>query len=74
MKNGFKIERGLKIPVHGKSKGYSEVIRKLKVGESVLLPTSSQSATNIGYQIFRGPGYLTVRKMSPTECRVWRIK
>lgn len=75
MKNGdFKIERGIPVPPQHGRKGYSAILRKMKVGESVVLPTSTQPATNIGYQVFGGSGHITVRKIGPDETRVWRIK
>ena len=82
MKNGngeMKIERGIPIPAARSNHGYSDALRKLKVGESVVLPCSNQTARALIYQILRSKrtpfkGEFTGRKLDGDHTRVWRIK
>lgn len=84
MKNGNgalpKIERGIPIPKsRGSRSGFSELLCQLKVGESVLLPCSNQSARALIYQIQRrkndpSTGEFTGRKVDGEHTRVWRTK
>jgi len=82
MKNGngqIKIERGIPIPGTPVNRGYSALLRQLKVGESVLLPTSNQTVRQLVYQISRSKRHpcsfeFTGRKVDGGHTRVWRTK
>jgi hypothetical protein len=66
----FKIEKDIPIPPRG-GRGLAAALRKMKVGDSVELPISTQSASNCVRQLF-GPGHVTIRK-TDKGCRVWLI-
>lgn len=71
----LKIESGIPIPSRKISRrnGLTAVLRKLKVGESVLAPTTSAGAQ--GCVLLAGlKGRATVRKMDENHVRIWRIK
>lgn len=79
MKNGMngaiKIERGVPIPTgRGHTKGYSAVIRKMKVGDSAVLPVNTNTCHSLARQIFGGTGYVATRKVDAGHSRIWRIK
>ena len=68
----FKIEKGVPIPPSHVSKGYSHALRKLKVGESVVLPAP---ANNLGATCrdVLGKGNYVSRTVEGGT-RVWRLK
>lgn len=66
----MKIEKGVPIPTNGKT----AMIRKLKKGDSVVLPGSSQSAITLAFNVFGAYGFVTCRKIDNNSVRVWRIK
>ncbi len=75
-KNGngeLKIEKGIPIPARkgGNSKGYAAALRKLDVGDSVVLPVTITTASNTAAHLF-GSGKYTARKVDGGT-RVWRI-
>ena len=69
----FVIEKNIPIPVlnQGQSKGYSEVLRKLQVGDSVVLPIPRTSLSLAGSIL--GSGNFAARKCDGGY-RVWRLK
>ena len=71
----LKIEDGIPLPLHAGTtgKGYSVAVRKLAVGQSVLLPTSIGSAGVIIRSIGGNRTTHTARQMEG-GCRIWRIK
>lgn len=73
MKNGeYKIEKGIEIPNRsGGGLGYGEVLRKLKPGESVLLPIKSHSGAWTAGKYHIGKGKFVVRKDGDGH-RIWR--
>ena len=74
MKNGeLKIEKGIPVPPRKEKTGYANVIRKLKVGDSVLIPGPSAAAYNsIHYTGGNRKTHTGRREKDGT--RVWRIK
>ena len=64
-----KIEKNVPIPKK-RTSGVSALLRKLKVGESILLP--KQAAYTQAYAVL-GKGNCTIRS-TPDGVRVWRIK
>lgn len=72
----LKIEDGIPAPERRvSSKGYTEAIRALKRGQSVLLPTSYGSAYTLCAalcQTERKPGEFVVRSEGD-GARVWRV-
>ena len=71
------IERGIPIPkqrystLPGSYGKYSKVIRKMKVGDSVLLPVTTANATTTAIRCL-GSGNFTIRTVDG-GIRVWRI-
>lgn len=80
MKNGFdlKIEKGVPIPEpSGTSKGKGRiqlVLRALKKGDSVVLPSKSHGNAYTQAKESLGKGNYTVRPEPTGGFRVWRIK
>lgn len=76
----FKIERGVPIPpTAAPHTGASAALRRLKVGESLVLPASSNSCGSIIRQVqlskrFPTKAVFTSRKIDCEHTRVWRIK
>lgn len=77
----MEIERGIPIPAGGGSekKGYSELLCRLKVGESVVLPTDNNTVSALARQIRRRKANpcrskFTSRKIDGEHTRVWRIE
>jgi hypothetical protein len=62
------IESGLPIPP--RRQGYVAVMHKMEIGDSVLLPVDSDSATRLAYQALGSGNYTTRKGMGGT--RVWR--
>lgn len=73
----IKIENRIPIPNKAKNnEGMSAVLRKLKKGQSVLLPRNMSRTTNILQYICDG-GYshrYTTRHITDSTTRVWKIK
>jgi hypothetical protein len=73
----FKTDRSVSAPAK-RSKGIVDAIRALKVGESVLLPTSAGSLiSTVGYLRARGKakaGEFTVRSEGMRAARIWRLQ
>lgn len=73
MKNGeLKIDKGIEIPRRPVKKGYSQALRALKKGESVLLPISYLPG-GLMRQVDNRPGVFSTRR-EEGGFRVWRIK
>lgn len=76
----FKIESGVPIPPSSAQRtGASDALRQLKVGESVVIPASSNSCGAIIRQVitskrFPTKAVFTSRKIDGDHTRVWRIK
>jgi len=72
----YTIEAGIPIPERiGGSKGYTDAIRKLGVGESVHLPTTKGSAYSLCWAIGFDPGRKRgdfVVRAEGDGARVWR--
>lgn len=73
MKNGeLKIEKGIPIPQGRHNKGYSEILRKLKVGDSVLLPGQKESVRSLAAKTLGNGKYAC--RLDKDGVRVWRTK
>lgn len=74
MKEQFKIESGIPIPTgrNGKSRGFAEVLRRMKRGDSVLFPITPIQAGNAA-KMTLGKGNYACRA-DGKGTRVWRIK
>lgn len=71
MKNGaFKIESG--IPLPPRHKGYTEAMRKLKVGQSILFDAPINAINPVAHRYF-GSGRYACR-ITKDGTRVWRLK
>lgn len=69
----FKIEKGIPIPpMANGGNGFSEVLRKLKKGDSVYLPTTVHKISSTAHGIFGKGNYATRTEGDGT--RVWRTK
>ena len=69
----LKIEKGIPIPLGGrKIHGFNAVLKKMKVGDSVVLPRSTSAANSLAKQAL-GTGNYTIRKIDESSCRVWKI-
>lgn len=67
----IKIEKSVPVPMqHG---GYSAILRKLKKGESAVLPIPTINVCSLAYKIFGAGKYVACRKVEGGT-RVWRIK
>lgn len=68
----FKIEDGIPSQPRGRarSKGYTDVLRSLEVGQSVVLPTTSESIHALARRI---QGKFSVAAVGKIGFRVWRI-
>jgi len=69
----LKIEKGIPIPPRHKHSGASNILRKLKKGDSVWLECSIQSATSLCYQVNDDKSVFT-RRRENDGTRVWRVK
>jgi hypothetical protein len=70
----FKIEDGIPIPPKRivNNKGYSETLRKLKIGQSCVLPIKRAIASCLAIRIL-GKGKTTTRTIEGGT-RVWRLE
>ena len=69
----IKIEKGVPIPSARGRTGVSDAIRKMKVGDSIVV-VDRMSAGTIAKQVFGKAGHITTRKLPDGTFRVWRIK
>lgn len=69
--SGIKIEHGIPIPTN-KAFGMTATMRKMKVGDSVVLPLSQRNSVHPAARHLKIK--VATRKISATECRVWRVK
>lgn len=69
----WRIENNVPIPPEHGGKGYAATIRKLKKGQSVLLPTSRKNLGGIVSYI-GGKGAFVMRSMPGNKTRIWRMK
>lgn len=57
--------------------GYTDAIRALRVGESVLLPINASTANSLLSKMYRrgerSRGTMTARDQVEGGCRVWRL-
>lgn len=71
----YVIEKGIPIPPQrgggGRCHGITAVLRKLRRGESVLLPIDMARANRYAWS-YIGPGAYAVRKILGGGVRVWR--
>lgn len=72
----MKIEKNVPIPpVRSHSQnGKTAFVRKLKVGQSVVISGTIQAAISTGRNAFGDNGFVTCRKIDNNSVRVWRIK
>lgn len=69
----LKIDKGIPIPTRrGSLAPEREVLKKLKVGDSVLFPDLTRRPMNLAHQVLGGGNY-TIRK-EVTGYRIWRTK
>jgi hypothetical protein len=66
----LKIEKG--IPIPGRRNGFSETLRKMKPGDSVLLPRDRLNANALAHDVLGSGNYATRKEDGGT--RVWRTK
>lgn len=67
----FTVEKTIPVPGFRGNKGYSDTIRKLGVGDSVLFPDATRGTINALCSNILGAGNYTTRKSSE-GIRVWR--
>lgn len=68
------IEHGIPVPTPGGRDGiYCKVLRKMKVGDSVVLPLTTNRANQAAAYAFGGSGKSACRTVE-NGTRVWRIK
>lgn len=75
MKNGaLKIDKGIPVPAHGNERAglISSTLRKLGVGDSVLLPCGRTLANSHAWRVL-GSGNYTCRP-DGKGFRIWRTK
>lgn len=74
--NVFKIEDGIPIPGRGRRSGFSEVVRQLAVGQSVLVGGPQRNiaaqAASVALRAMDGRKYLT--RKAEGGIRVWRTQ
>lgn len=68
----LKIEKGVPIPASGGNKGYSDALRKMSKGDSVVLPCTMNSAQSVA-RFALGQGAYVCRAVEGGT-RVWKIK
>lgn len=70
----FKIQHNIPIPPAGRgnNKGIAETLRKMKVGDSVFMALTQNSANGSARAIFGSGNYRTRRENE--GYRIWRIK
>lgn len=68
----MKIETGVPIPARGNDHEVIALMKKMKIGDSILLPRYPQGPIYI-YASAAGIK-ITLRKASDSESRIWRIK
>jgi hypothetical protein len=68
--NEFKIEKNIPVPP-ARGKGYAQVLRSLKKGESVVLPIK-EGASQLAHSNI-GKGNYSCRKVKD-GFRIWRIR
>jgi hypothetical protein len=69
----LKIEKNVPIPQTGGNTGLVSVLRKLEIGDSVLVKGRHHCIANTAQYVF-GSGNYTTRKVDGESRRVWRIK
>lgn len=69
----LQIEKGVPMPTNRRNnKGYTEALRKLNIGESVVLPTNIKSARVTAYAAGLSGRYAA--RVEKEGTRVWRTK
>ena len=68
----LKIEKGIAIPPDKSKKGYVDALRRLKKGDSVVLPIPVYAAGRSAYYVLGAGNYASRGVEGGT--RVWRIK
>ena len=75
MNGELKIERGIPMPMQGRNnKGYTTVLRKMKVGDSVILPHRDRDGAAAVANYALGTGKYSCRKAEGGGYRIWRTK
>lgn len=69
----IKIEKGVQIPTDGARTEIGKAVRKLKVGESFIVPLEYTKALQNAAYINLRPGNYTTRKEGD-KLRLWRTK
>lgn len=65
--NLYKIEKNIPMPI-----SLSATIRKLEIGDSFLIPLRSVPAAR--YIAYKSRIYISVKKISENEGRLWRTR
>lgn len=68
----YQIETGVPVPTDVRGKGITSTLKRLRVGESVVLPTNCVS-TQLALLQRNGYGKFTARKLGDKRMRVWKI-
>jgi hypothetical protein len=69
----LKIEDGIPLPGRKGGTGYTATLRKLEVGQSVVLPVRGAHANALAKNAM-GSGAFACRKVDDDHTRVWRTK
>jgi hypothetical protein len=73
----LKIEKNIPIPPKERKKTaltVTDVLRQMKVGDSIKVPKRLRNQVSaLGIYVF-GKGSVTVRTLSASHARVWRVK
>lgn len=72
----YKIEKGIVIPPKQLKKNKYPFV-DMEIGDSIAFPIKERSSVSSAVNNFKNhiPQHrFTIRKISDTECRVWRIK
>lgn len=72
----LQIDKGIPLPLSSHNKGYTATMKKMKVGDSVFLPTIHQAVYSLAKRM-KQSGCFSCRlevQASIKGVRVWRIK
>lgn len=72
--NGIKIEKGIPIPKGTSSTGVTSTLRKMKVGNSILVKATHPNKPSAMASYALGKGRFAVRRADDEHYRIWRTK
>ena len=72
----LKIEKGIPLPAKslGGGRGFQKILKEMKAGDSVVLPTSGYANAWSAAANALGSGNFMVRREADKGFRVWRMK